>query len=167
MSTPRQGPPPEHERKGRFAARYGESPLHLAGFAITFAIAGYAALQLADLRNALTILLWFAGAIVLHDLVLYPAYTVLDRALQRAPIGINHVRVPALLSGLLLLAWFPLILERAPGLYRSVTGVQPPDYLARWLLITAGLFAASIAVAVLRGARQARAGRAARAEDGV
>ena len=157
--TPRQGPPPEHERKGRFAARYGESPLHLAGFGITFAVAGYAALQLADLRNALTILLWFAGAIVLHDLVLYPAYTVLDRALQRVPIGINHVRVPALLSGLLLLVWFPLILERAPGLYRSVTGVQPPYYLARWLLITAALFAASLLVALLRRARQPRAGR--------
>ncbi|HEV3000336.1 MAG TPA: hypothetical protein VGW75_06320 [Solirubrobacteraceae bacterium] len=165
--TPRQGPPPEHERKGRFAARYGESPLHLAGFAITFAVAGWAALQLADLRGATTILLWFAGAIVLHDLVLYPAYALLDRATQRTGVSINHVRVPALLSGLLLLAWFPLISGRAPGLYRSVTGVEPPDYLARWLLITAGLFAGSLAVAALRRARKPRAGRRAGAEDGV
>jgi hypothetical protein len=151
----------------RFRERYGGSPLHLAGFLVTFAVAGWAALQLAGLENAFTILLWFAGAIALHDFVLYPAYTALDRALQRAPIGINHVRVPALLSGLLLLVWFPLILERAPGLYRSVTGVEPPDYLARWLLITAGLFAASLAVAVLRRARQPRARRGAGAEDGV
>lgn len=167
MSTPQQGPPPEHERKGRFARRYGESPLHLAGFAVTFAVAGWAALQLADLRNAFTILVWFAGAILLHDLVLYPAYTALDRALQGLPFDVNHVRVPALLSGLLFLVWFPLILDRAPGLYRSVTGVAPPDYLARWLLITAGLFAASLVVAVLRRARQAGSGRGARAEDGV
>ena len=167
MSTPQQGPPPEHERKGRFAQRYGESPLHLAGFAVSFAVAGWAALQLADLRNAFTILVWFAGAILLHDLVLYPAYTALDRALQGAPFGINYVRVPAMLSGLLFLVWFPLILERSPGLYRSVTGVEPPDYLARWLLITAALFAGSLAVAVLRRAREPRAGRAARAEDGV
>jgi hypothetical protein len=158
-ATPRQGPPPEHERKGRFAQRYGESPLHLAGFVVTFAVAGWAALQLADLKNAFTILLWFLGAIVLHDLVLYPAYTLLDRATQRTGVSINYVRVPAILSGMLFLVWFPLILEKAPGLYRSVTGVEPPDYMARWLLITAALFAGSIAVAVLRRATQPRAGR--------
>jgi hypothetical protein len=160
VSTTRQGPPPEHEHRGRFAERYGERPLHLAGFVVTFAIAGYAALQLAELENAFTILVWFAGAIALHDFVLYPAYTAADRALQRGGLrgaSINYVRVPALLSGLLLVVWFPLILERAPGLYRSVTGVEPPDYLARWLLITAGLFAASVLVALLRGAAKARA----------
>jgi hypothetical protein len=167
MSTPRQGPPPEHEQRGRFAGRYGERPIHLLGFAITFGVAGWAALQLADLQNAFTILLWFAGAILLHDLVAYPVYTLLDRALQRTPIDPNYVRVPALLSGLLFLVWFPLILDRAPGLYRSVTGVEPPDYLARWLLITAALFAGSLAIALLRGALQPRARRAAAAEDGV
>ena len=166
-ATPRQGPPPEHARRGRFARRYGERPLHLAGFAVSFGIAGWAALQLADLQNAFTILLWFLGAIVLHDLVAYPLYTLLDRALQRAPVNPNVVRVPALLSGLLFLTWFPLILEKEPGLYRSVTGVEPPDYLARWLLITAGLFAASIAVALLLRARKPRLRPAAGAEDGV
>lgn len=143
----------------RFRERYGASPLHLAGFLITFAVAGWAALELADLKNAFTILLWFLGAILLHDLVFYPAYTLLDRATQRTGISINYVRVPAMLSGLLFLVWFPLILEKAPGLYRSVTGVEPPDYMARWLLITAALFAASILVALLRRATQARAGR--------
>lgn len=167
MSTPRQGPPPEHEQRGRFAQRYGERPLHLAGFAVTFGVAGWAALQLADLRNAFTILLWFVGAILLHDLVAYPLYTALDRALQRVPVNPNVVRVPAFLSGLLFLVWFPLILERDPALYRSVTGIEPPDYLARWLLITAGLFAASIAVALLARARKPRGGAGARAEDGV
>ena len=166
-ASPRQGPPPEHEHRGRFAERYGERPVHLVGFAITFAVAGWAALELADLRNAFTILVWFAGAIVLHDLALYPAYTAADRALQRAPLNPNYVRVPALLSGLLFLTWFPLILERSPGLYRSVTGVEPPDYLGRWLLITAALFAASLATALLRRARQPRAGRGAGAEHRV
>ncbi|HEX8122890.1 MAG TPA: hypothetical protein VF549_16685 [Solirubrobacteraceae bacterium] len=165
--TPRQGPPPDHEHRGRFAERYGERPLHLAGFVVSFGIAGYAALQLADLKNAFTILLWFAGAIVLHDLVAYPLYTLLDRAFQRTPVSINVVRVPAILSGLLFLTWFPLILDKAPGLYRSVTGVDAPDYLARWLLMTAALFAVSIAVAVLGGARKAGARRAAGAEDRV
>jgi len=143
----------------RFAERYGARPLHLVGFLLTFAVAGWAGLQLANLDNAFSVLVWFAGAIVLHDLVLYPAYSVLDRGVQRTGVSINYVRVPALLSGLLFLVWFPLILERAPGLYRSVTGIEPPDYLARWLLITAALFAGSLLVALLRRARQARAGR--------
>jgi hypothetical protein len=159
-SPTREGPPPEQEcRGGRFAERYGARPVHLAGFAITLAIAGWAALELADLRNAFTILVWFAGAIALHDFVLFPTYSAADRALQRAPLNPNYVRVPALLSGLLFLTWFPLILERSPGLYRSVTGVEPPDYLARWLLLTAALFAASLVVGLLRAARQSR-GRA-------
>lgn len=166
-ATPRQGPPPEHERRGRFAERYGERPIHLVGFAITFGVAGWAALQLADLKNAFTILLWFGGAIVLHDLVAYPLYTALDRAVQKGPLNVNYVRVPAILSGLLFLTWFPLILNKAPGLYRSVTGVEPPDYLGRWLLITAVLFGVSLALALLRGAAKSRTGRAAGAEDGV
>jgi hypothetical protein len=73
----------------------------------------------------------------------------------RAPVP----REPALLSGLLFLTWFPLILERSSGLYRSVTGVEPPDYLARRLLLRAALFAASLVVGLLRAARQPR-GRA-------
>ena len=135
---------------------------------VTLLIAGWVALQVADLTNAFSILLWFAGAIVIHDFVLYPAYTALDRAAQRTlPFDVNHLRVPALLSGLLFLAWFPLILEKAPGLYRSITGVEPPDYLGRWLLITALLFGGSLLLALLRGATKARAARRAPAEDGV
>jgi hypothetical protein len=134
---------------------------------ITLLIAGWVAFQVADLRNAFTILVWFVAAIVLHDLVLYPAYTALDRAVQRLPINVNYLRVPALLSGLLFLAWFPLILEKDPGLYRSVTGIEPPDYLGRWLLITAVLFAGSLAIALLRGATKARVARGAATEDRV
>jgi hypothetical protein len=134
---------------------------------ITLLVAGWVAYEVADLRNAFTILVWFVGAIIIHDFVLYPAYTALDRALQRAPFDVNYVRVPAILSGLLFLVWFPLILEKAPGLYRSVTGVEPPDYLARWLIITAALFGGSLLVALLRGSAKARAARGAATEDRV
>lgn len=134
---------------------------------VTLLVAGWVALQVADLENAFSVLVWFGGAIVLHDLVLYPAYTALDRAAQRAPLDVNHLRVPAILSGLLFLAWFPLILGRGEGIYRSVTGVEPPDYLGRWLLVTAALFAVSLAIALLRRATKPRAARAPAAEDRV
>ena len=110
---------------------------------VTLVVGAVVALQLADLQNPLTILGWFVGSVVLHDLVLFPLYTAADRLAQRLPFDVNVVRVPALLSGLLFLLWFPLILGRAPALYESITGVEQPDYLTRWLLVTAGLFTAS------------------------
>ena len=122
----------------------------------TLAVAAAVALQLADLEHPLAVLAWFVGAIVLHDLVLHPLYTGADRAAQRLPFDVNFVRVPALLSGILLLLFFPLILSRAPALYGSITGVEQPDYLARWLAITAALFAASALVAAGQTLRRRR-----------
>ena len=54
-------------------------------------------------------LVWFVAAAVLHDLLLFPVYTGLDRVLlvadraapRRVPL-VNHLRVPAALSALLL-----------------------------------------------------------------
>ena len=51
---------------------------------------------------------WFAGAVLLHDLVLFPLYAAGDRLLllalprTRVPL-VNHVRIPVLGSGLALL----------------------------------------------------------------
>lgn len=60
------------------------------------------------------------------------------------------------LSLLLLLVWFPLILRRSAP-YHQDTGLSDSVYLDRWLLITAGLFAASALTALLNTARRRRA----------
>ena len=51
--------------------------------------------------------------------------------------------MPAAISGVLLLVYFPLILVRADGTYVRATGHPSPATPARWLAITAGLFLAS------------------------
>ena len=56
---------------------------------------------------------------------------------------VNHIRAPALISGLLLLVYFPLILGPAGPEYLNATGHPLHGYLRNWLLITAALFLGS------------------------
>jgi hypothetical protein len=131
------------------------SPCQLLLLACSFALAGYAGARLLA-SDRIGVALWFVGAAVLHDLVLLPLYAVADRAVVRALGAVGrrdwamHVRVPAVLSGLLLLVWFPLISGQAAGRYRSATGLSADVFLARWLLITAVLFGGSALLLVLR-----------------
>ncbi|WP_372503881.1 hypothetical protein [Streptomyces neyagawaensis] len=66
---------------------------------------------------------------------------------------VMYVRVPAALSGLLLLVWFPLISGRVADRYASATGMSASGFLGRWLLITALLFGGSALLLVLRARR--------------
>ncbi|WP_055549562.1 hypothetical protein [Streptomyces sp. NBRC 110028] len=128
-----------------FRRRYGDSPSHLLLLLCSFALTGYAGVRL--LRGDwFGIVLWFVGAAVLHDLVLLPLYGLADRTLRAAlptPVSRNHVRVPAFVSALLLLVWFPLIAGTQVSRYERATGLSADGFRLRWLLITAGLFAAS------------------------
>lgn len=131
------------------------SPLQLLLLLCSFALALYAGVRLTE-GDALGVVLWFVGAAVLHDLVFLPLYAVADRALV-AGLGaaghrglVPYVRVPAALSGLLLLVWFPLISGSVAGSYRSATGMSSDGFLTRWLLITAALFGGSALLLVLR-----------------
>jgi hypothetical protein len=144
---------------------YGHGPLHLLGH---LALIGAAALILAQMfRSAfapqpLNLALWLALGALLHDLVLLPGYALVDRLVRRLPATlVNHVRFPLAISGLLLLVWFPLILERQPANYVNALGRQPPDYLVRWIAVTAGLAAVSALVYAIRRlmARRAAARR--------
>ncbi len=154
----------------RFRRRYGASPLHALAHLAAFALAGFALLQLVDVRAAGNVLVWFVGAVVLHDFVLLPFYSALDRAAQavggRVP-AVNHLRVPAGLSALLLLVFFPLILGRSTDKLEHVSAAPAADYLARWLLISGALFAGSAVLYVARSRRAAakRAPGAAAATD--
>ncbi|MFD3583834.1 hypothetical protein [Streptomyces sp. NPDC058683] len=142
------------------------SPLQLLLLACSFALAAYAGVRLLS-GDWLGVTLWVVGAALLHDLVLLPLYSLADRAAVRglgaagrrvgvppAPSGPSgramYVRVPAALSALLLLVWFPLISGMVAGHYRTATGLSSDGYLARWLLITAVLFGGSALLLVYR-----------------
>jgi hypothetical protein len=150
------------ERVGEAAVRLRPkvgSPLQLLLLACSFALAGYAGVRLlAD--DWFQVALWFVGAALVHDLVLLPLYAVADRLVVRSLGAAGHrewalyVRVPAALSGLLLLVWFPLISGRVADHYPSATGLSGDGFLARWLLISAVLFGGS---ALLLASRLRRA----------
>ena len=135
--------------------RYGASPLHLLAHLAVLPLVAWALLQVVDRPDAPRILLWLALSAVVHDLVLLPFYSAIDRAGQRAAPrpAINYVRVPALLSGLLLLVFFPAISGKGEPSFQRVSGLTYVGYLERWLLVTGALFAVSGAVYLLRGTR--------------
>ena len=139
--------------------RYGASPLHLLTLLASFALAGYAALQ--ELRGPVPVRVagWFLGAVIAHDLVLFPLYALADRSLtglRRRPAAaarsgaVNYLRVPVLLSGLLLLLFFPLILRKSEGAYGRASGLDESVYLSHWLLITGVLFGGSAVTYAIR-----------------
>ena len=135
-------------------ARYGASPLHLLAHLAVLPLAAWALLQVADRPDGMRILVWLALSAVVHDLVLLPFYGLLDRLGRRASgPAVNYVRAPALLSGLLLLVFFPVISGKGEPSFTRASGLTYDGYLARWLLITAALFALSGAAYLLRGAR--------------
>ncbi|MHC3469641.1 hypothetical protein ACYF6T_13080 [Streptomyces sp. 7R007] len=134
------------------------SPLQLLLLACSFALAAYAGVRLLA-GDWFGVALWVVGAALVHDLVLLPVYAVADRALVRAAGArrrwVGYARVPAALSLLLLLVWFPLISGQVAGRYARATGLSADGYLARWLLVSAALFGGSALLLVLRLLRRA------------
>ncbi|MCW2929107.1 MAG: hypothetical protein JWM19_69 [Actinomycetia bacterium] len=137
---------------------YGASPLHLLALAGCFALAGYAADRLVP-SNPMGVGIWFLGAVVGHDLVLMPLYSLADlsvaavirhRAAQSPAISwINYLRVPAAASGLLFVVWFPLIL-RLHTRYEASTTLSADPFLWHWLGVTGALFLLSAVAFALR-----------------
>jgi hypothetical protein len=148
---------------------YGGQPLHvLATIASAALIAAGFAGWLAPGADAHGVLLWLLGCVVAVELVLLPFAWLLDRIAfglidrgeraARMPRGAGrvYVRVPALLSGLMLLVFAPLIFRLGNDTFVSTTGIVPSGYVYRWLFFTAGVFGVS---AVLFAARLARTRR--------
>jgi hypothetical protein len=144
---------------------YGASPLHLAIHAAAFVAAGYALLRILGREPVDNFVLWFVGAALLHDLVVLPLYSALDlgariglrsSAGRRAVPVINHLRVPAIISGLLLLVYFPLILVEADRNYFRASGHHVHGYARNWLLVTVALFAGSTFIYLGRTIRARR-----------
>ena len=105
---------------GWFKRWYGANPLHLLALIGCFALAWYAGAGLLHAKPV-GVFVWFAGAVIGHDLILMPLYALADKSVMtvfrhRPPKlptvpWINYLRVPVVLSGLLLLLWFPLIFK--------------------------------------------------------
>ncbi|MEU1623879.1 hypothetical protein ABZ746_00740 [Streptomyces sp. NPDC020096] len=152
----------------RFARWYGAGPLHLLVLICSFALTAYAFVRFFAVRPV-DVAIWFVGAAILHDLILLPLYSLADLSAhsvlrhraERVPTvpWINYLRVPVFLSGVLLLVWFPLILDLAIP-YRGDTRLPESVYLGRWLVITGVLFGASALAFALRLGRLRRAARA-------
>ncbi|HWC85126.1 MAG TPA: hypothetical protein VG388_01215 [Solirubrobacteraceae bacterium] len=160
----------------RFRALYGAGPPNLLVLVVSFVIAGAAvAGWFQRPRDVVTVIEWFVAAIVLHDLVVLPIYSLVDRivlgALPRQVRRLRHrtilgrvnstpyLRVPALLSGLLLVVFFPVILGLGAQTELSASGIRESGYLARWLIASGVIFAVSgvaWGVAVTRRRRAAR-----------
>jgi hypothetical protein len=112
------------------------------------------------------VLIWFVGAALAHDLVLFPLYAAADRVLTgvagRLPRGrvplVNHIRVPALGAGLTLLMFLPGIIRQGGGTHLAATGLDQQPYLGRWLGLVAALFLISAVSYLIRWAAADRVG---------
>ena len=146
---------------------YGARPLHLLSLLACFTFAGYVVTLIHQAREWQLILLWFAGAIIGHDIVAFPLYALADRsagllAARRHPDRlpavpwINHIRVPAVVSGLLLAICFPLVLNLAGPSYQAATGLSVAPFAGRYLLIVAVLFGTSAVLYSIRVRRVVR-----------
>ena len=148
--------PPRHDagRSQKFRYEYGAGPLHLIAVIASLALALYAILRIFEIPSTGGILLWMGAAIVAHDFIALPIYSLFLRVAEegadaamptrrRALLTLNHIRIPAAFSALLLLISFPLILSLDEPRYKLTTGLDLDRYIGNWLLITGVLFAVS------------------------
>jgi len=146
---------------------YGSHPLHLLTMVAGFALLGYvlATVKPVTLWNPQvwwqSIAVWFAAAIIAHDLVLFPIYSLVDRMLTLPPgrrpgrrqprvAALNYFRAAALGAGLTLLVFLPGIIEQGASTYQAATGQTQQPFLGRWLLLTAAMFALSALIYTIR-----------------
>jgi hypothetical protein len=75
---------------------YGANPLHLLALLAAFALAGYAVHAVMAAGQWTGFAVWFAVAIIGHDLLLFPLYSLADLSLRRLlPGGSHGGRLPA------------------------------------------------------------------------
>ncbi|MBQ0900970.1 hypothetical protein [Micromonospora sp. U21] len=156
----------------RLRAGYGAGPRHLIVVTAAIVLAGWVALRVAGEATAGRMLLWFLGAVIAHDLVLFPAYATADRvlrALVRPRAGnrvalLNHLRVPTLGAALLFVVYSPGILRLGETTHLAATGQDQRPYLVRWLLLSAALFLLSALTYALRALPRGRQSSGKRSE---
>jgi hypothetical protein len=139
----------------RVRRHYGAHPGHALLLGAGFLVCALAVRPLLAERPV-PVAEWFLSGAVLNDAVLLPIYVGLDAALvalwRKHPgrVGwLNFVRVPAAISALLLVVWYPLVSNRAASFQRA-TGRTAQAYRGHWLFVTAVLFAVSALCYLLR-----------------
>ena len=153
----------------RFRDYYGAHPAHLVILVASFGLAGYAVWHAAQGPLPARMAIFFIAAVIVHDLVAYPIYAGVDRLLaavtaRRGSLSrsarritvVNHVRVPLVISGLLVLVFGSVIVGGGEGTYQRASGLDFAPYLLRWLLITAALFLGSALIYLGRRMRSWR-----------
>lgn len=151
----------------RLAARlYGDHLFHFIVVVAALAVGAYT-VSVLGVRNLFnptvwwqSIAVWFAVAVIGHDLILFPLYTLADRLLprprgprahcdggprspsRRIPLT-NYLRMPTMAAGLLLVMFLPGIIKQGAPTYHAATGLTQAPYLSRWLLLTATFYLAS------------------------
>ncbi|GHF50194.1 hypothetical protein FHX82_003861 [Amycolatopsis bartoniae] len=137
-----------------FTRLYGAGPAHLLVLLACLALAAYAASFLLGDPALFTILVWFAGAAVAHDFVLFPLAALADRLLCRAPMRVvNHLRLPLLGAGLTFVLFLPGIVRQGGDTHLAATGLTQQPYLGRWLWLVLAMFVLSGLVYAVRALR--------------
>ena len=151
-----------------FKRFYGDHVLHLIVLLAALALGAYtiSVLGVAQLFNPRvwwqSIAVWFAVAVIGHDLILFPLYALAERLLPKArrdadpaeetwrvPI-VNYLRIPTLATGLTFAMFLPGIIEQGAFTYTAATGLTQEPYLARWLLLVAGFYLTSAVCYLVR-----------------
>ena len=151
----------------RFRRLYGEHVLHLIVLLGALALAAYAiyVLGIDQLFNPRvwwqSIAVWFAVAVIGHDLILFPLYSLVERLLpkerrrarpteeRRVPL-INYLRIPTMAAALTFVLFLPGIIEQGAFTYTAATGLTQEPFLGRWLLLVAGFYLTSAVCYVVR-----------------
>ena len=126
--------------RDRFRYEYGAQPLHLIAVVSSLLLCGYALLRITEIPGGGRVLIWIVAAALLHDLVALPLYSGLSRITHGAAaraipdraamlMALNHVRIPAGLSLLMLVVYAPLILRFDGDRYMDTTGLSVDGYL--------------------------------------
>lgn len=135
----------------RFRYEYGATPLHLIASVTSLAVALFAILRIFQIPTTGGILLWMVAAILAHDAISFPLYTLFNRIAEEAVdasvrprrvalLTLNHIRIPLFFSLILLIPSFPLVFQLDEARYSITTGYDLDRYLGNWLLICAVIF---------------------------
>jgi hypothetical protein len=148
----------------RFRDAYGARPLHLLCGLAALALSGYAILELFHRAKPLEITEWLLAAVIIHDFVLLPFYSLLGGLAQRT-LGVgragqagaqerlealNHLRIAVFFVVLPLFIWAPLIFGLGEHRYHLDTGLTTDAYLGRWLLYSGLVCLGSAALYAIR-----------------